>query len=544
MRHRGMFGRVGAVTAATLTASLLAGCTTLPADESWTPPSWPENPAVVSVLTGPNDRSGSQADPAKPGGSSPTTAPGAQTGAFESVTAGLIDGRVRNDRAGLQARYVEVHGMSDFNGRVAGIVDAAIAGTGVSSFTPEVFDASAGLSDRGCAEGTSTMPATELLADPAYGPVDGVGTAVVCEVTAAFGPILGVGFRTVTGDGEEVSRDEIETLFVDLESGAVTDASTLWTPEAATTLWTEAVQTLRRSAGALSAAPVQSPSDEQLALARAALATVRVADATAQFTLPRGVSSDELVALGVDQTQSALTVTLPGATFPAGWLTPEGEQLLGHRGRPFVGVPTWNAAHAVDCSIAACVAVTYDDGPSGFTAELLDTLAAQESAATFFMLGNAVPGYADVVARAAGDGHELASHSMTHPDLTTITPSAARREVLNAGKAITAVTGQPVTMYRPPYGAVNSDVLDAVNLPAILWSIDTLDWEDPGEQALIDRAATAANPGDIILFHDTHADTINAADDVYTVLKDRGFTPVTVTQLFSGAVPMGRVSGL
>ena len=531
MSHAGGRGAVATVTALVAATALLAGCASLPADAAWVAPAWPPNASFAAVVDGPEAGSGSPAEQ------------------LTADTAGLVDGRIRNDRAGLQARYIEVLGMGEFNAKVRGIIDQAIATTGVASFTPEVFEASAGLADRGCAAGATELPAADLLADPAFGPVDGDGTALVCDVTAAFGPILGITFRTVTGADGGVTSDTAQSLLLNLDTGGFSEAGALWTPEAATELWQGAVERLRRDAGALSAAPLQPPTEEQLALAQAALNAARLDSDALQFVLPAGITSDELAALGVPATTEPLTVTVEAgaegvAGAPNGWLTPEGEQVLAVRSDPFVGVPAWHGAQPVDCALVACVAVTYDDGPSDFTAELLDTLAAQESAATFFMLGKAVQANPEVVARAASEGHELASHSMTHPDLTTITSDKARKQVLDAGKAITKITGQPVTMYRPPYGALDPAVLTVINQPAILWTIDTLDWQQPGEAELLKRAVDAASPGNIILFHDTHADTVNAAANILEGLKNRGLTPVTVTQLYGGSVPSGRVSGL
>ncbi|WP_458813326.1 polysaccharide deacetylase family protein [Leucobacter sp. HY1908] len=584
-------GRIATAVAAGLSAALLAGCAGPPADASWVPPAWPAGSTAVTMLVG--DDAGSGSKPAAPeSGAEEADAQSVAAVSPASDTAGLVDGRIRNDAVALQARYVEMPGAPQFTELVRGVLDAAIDGavgrSGAAGFVPEVFDGQAGLGDRGCVAGSAQRPAAELLADPTVGPVGGAGTAVVCELTAAFGPMLGVMFRTVTGAATEVTGDESELFFVNVETREAVDAGALWAPEAAAGLWELAVEGVRRDAGALSAAPLAAPSEEQLELARGALGAVRPASgggsgagdggadggdggadggaddgaddgagdgggdgggadnagsagsAGFEFTLPAGLAADELAALGVTATTAPLTLTVN--ELPDGWLTPDGQELFAQRDAPFVGVPAWSGDHNVDCDLVACVAVTYDDGPSAFTAELLDTLQAQESPATFFMMGNVVAGSADVVARAAGEGHELASHSTTHPDLTSISPSAARSEVVGAGKAITEITGQPVTMYRPPYGAVNDSVLEAVGLPAILWSIDTLDWQGPGETELVNRTVDVAVPGDIILFHDTHADSVNAADDVLAGLKDRGFTPVTVTQLFGGSVPQGRVS--
>lgn len=529
MRHgktisNSALSRAVSAAAVVACAALFAGCAGPPADPAWVPPTWPAGDSIVTVLAG--DETGSGSDPV----------PAADT-------AGLIEGRVRNDAVGLQARYVEMTGAPRFNRLVRGVLDGAIesevARSGVAGFTPEVFDVRAGLSDRGCVPDVSERPAAELLADPAFGPATGEGTAVACELTLGFGPVLGVMFRTVTGSSAGVEADEFVLLLVNTETDETVEGKAMWTHEAAGQLWQHSVEEMRREAGALSTAPLAAPDDVQLELATKALNTVRFGAEGFEFTLPAGLSAAELVGLGVEATHAPLKVSV--ADLPDGWLTPQGQALFAQADTPFAGVPAWHGSHSVDCDFVACVAVTYDDGPSAFTAELLDILSAQESPATFFMMGTAVPGRADVVARAAAEGHELASHSMTHPDLTGLSPSAARREIVRAGKAISDITGQPVTMYRPPYGAVNDRVLKKIGLPAILWSIDTLDWEDPGEAELVKRAVDAATPGDIILFHDTHADTVNAADDVLAGLKERGFTPVTVTQLFGGSVPHGRV---
>ncbi len=78
-------------------------------------------------------------------------------------------------------------------------------------------------------------------------------------------------------------------------------------------------------------------------------------------------------------------------------------------------------------------------------------------------------------------------------------------------------------------------------MPAILWNVDTNDWREPGQAALVERSAGSAGPGDIILFHDTHSDTVEAAGAVVRGLRDRGLELVTVTQLFGGQVPGGKV---
>jgi len=497
----------------------LTGCAEPPADAQWTPPQWPHDtglqldPATAGLVT---------ADPAL------TELP-------------FVTRRIRNDRIGLQASYVELPGVRAFNTQIRDMIDDAITASR-GTFTPQVFPASAGLAAGGCLPGALSRSATELLSDPRTGPWNGSGTAIVCETLAAFGNVVVIGLRSVTGTATTVSRDVSVTLFTDLSTGEVVASDALWNDDAAAQLWARTIAVLRAQAGALSLAPVAAPDDTQLELASSALATLRpTADGGGSFTVPAGLSSPELTQLGVAATTEPRTVTVDAATL-AQWLNDPGAALFAQHDTPFAGLPPWRADLPVDCRLLACIAVTFDDGPSPHTAQLLDTLIAHQAPATMFMLGNAALAHPDMVKRAAAAGFEIGSHTMTHPDLTKLSREHIQEEVLDAEAVLSRLSGTQVTMYRPPYGAVNAKVLDAVQQPAVLWSIDTRDWQDPGSDVLLARGVDAAQRGDIILFHDTHAETVDTAAAVMQGLRDRGFTPVSVSQLFGGNVPIGRVS--
>ncbi|WP_336992284.1 polysaccharide deacetylase family protein [Leucobacter sp. VD1] len=514
----------------TVAVALLAGCAQIAPVAGWKPPEWPSAAGVSLVL----------ADEATGGSAGSVVADG--TAAIGGQDLGFIERRLRNDRARLQARYVEIPGWHRFNARMIELLHGAIAATG-TAIAPEVFPVAAGLSHGGCVPGAASRPAAQLLADPLTGPLDGTGagTSFVCEITTAFGSIVGVTARTVVGGPEGVTSDSVDTLYADVATGEVHESGDLWSAEAPGQMWTSTVELLRRQAGGLSAAPVAAPDDAQLQLARRALASARFTESGASVVLPAGISAPELAGLGLKATDAVTTVDISGEQLAA-WLSPFGVAMQAGRGAPFAGMPTWRADQPVDCSLLACVAVTYDDGPSEHTARLLDTLRAEQSAATFFMIGSAVRAQPELAQRVATEGHGIGSHTMTHPDLTTVSPDKARTEVLDAGAMLTRVTGRTITTYRPPYGAVNERVLAAVGQPAILWSIDTLDWKKPGREELVQRSVGVAAPGDIILFHDSHAETVDSAEVVLRGLRDRGFTLVTVDQLFGGQVPGGRVT--
>lgn len=464
------------------------------------------------------------------------TADSADTAAHDSGALGLVERRLRNDAAALAARYVEIPGVPAFNTAVAQLVWAAIQATG-APYTPQVFGVEAGLADRGCVAGSTTWPAAEVLSRPETGPPGGTGTAITCEVTGAFGQTLLVVFRTVTGGPAQVTGDVLRSFVVHLGTGAVTEGVPEWSPEAPTALWTSAVELLRQQAGALSTAPLAAPDATQLALAQQALAAaVHLPGGGLQVTLPTGLSSPELEGLGAGPTTEPTRLVVDAALAEA-WASTERQALLAEAGQPFAGVAPGAGRMAVDCALLPCVALTYDDGPSPYTAQLLDTLAAQHAAATFYMIGGIAVGNPELVARVVAEGHELGSHTMNHKTLTKIPPAEARAQVRDAAVVLGQLSGQQVTTYRPPYGEINAEAQAAIGMPAVLWSIDTNDWRKPGVDALYERTVPPAQPGSIVLFHDTHADTVNAAGAIITGLQQRGFEAVTVTELFGGAVP-------
>lgn len=512
----------------------LVGCASIPVDHAWQPPQW-QNRATGAVTVESTAATAASSD----------TAPVATEGALslhDTVGPGAISGRIRNDGIHLQARYIEIAGAAAFNARVRGLLTEAVSGT-EATYVPEVFPATAGLGDRGCIAGALTWPAAQVLSDERTGPAGGTGTAVVCEITSAFDSVVGVSFRTVAGTPTGVTADRTRTFFIDVATDTLTESAAMWEPAAAADLWTRVAESVRRDAGALSAAPLAEPDAAQLELAQRALETAgHTPEGGATFVVPAGLTSPELEQLGVEPTTDPIPVTVDAEVLDA-WDSDTAESLFAKRGTPFSGLPEWRADLPVDCALVACVAVTYDDGPSSHTQQLLDSLRAERAPATFYMLGPAAQQQPALVRAAAATGFEIGSHTMTHTDLTTLKPRAARAEVRDAERILSDLVGAPVRTYRPPYGAVNDAVLRAVNQPAILWTIDTLDWKDPGVDELVARSVDVAKPGDIILFHDTHGDSVEAVGPVMRGLRDRGLTPVTVSTMFGGSPPYGKVFG-
>ena|GEM_PF-6196619 len=179
------------------------------------------------------------------------------------------------------------------------------------------------------------------------------------------------------------------------------------------------------------------------------------------------------------------------------------------------------------------IALTFDDGPHGIlTPRLLDHLAEANVPATFFVLGTNAAARPDIVTRAHAEGHEIGSHSFRHSQLPRLSLAALRADFAATDAAIVAATTVAPAVFRPPYGLHNATVRNNSPQALILWSIDPRDWADRDAHIVYNRVVDQARDGAIILLHDIHASTVEAVPWIITSLKTRGFTFVTVSQLF------------
>lgn len=194
----------------------------------------------------------------------------------------------------------------------------------------------------------------------------------------------------------------------------------------------------------------------------------------------------------------------------------------------------------VNCRKQRCIALTFDDGPGPHTARLVKILAKHEVKATFFMLGQQVRSFPREAALVARAGHEIASHTWDHRDLTSLTPSRIAAELSSTASAIKQRTGKKVSLLRPPYGAFNADVRKAAKkagLPLVLWDVDTLDWKTRNAKKTVAAAVKNARRGSIILMHDIHPSSVTATGQIIAKLKKKGYRFVTVSQLIGTPKP-------
>jgi peptidoglycan-N-acetylglucosamine deacetylase len=188
------------------------------------------------------------------------------------------------------------------------------------------------------------------------------------------------------------------------------------------------------------------------------------------------------------------------------------------------------------------IALTFDDGPHAtLTPKLLDLLAAHHIHATFFVIGENVAEHPEIVARAAREGHEIGSHTWSHPNLSKMSDDAVRRQLRQTEDAIVSATGHKPTLLRPPYGSLTARqkrwIHAEFGYEIILWDVDPLDWKRPGPTVVCNRIVKETRAGSIVLAHDIHPGTIAAMPAVLDQLETKGFQFVTVSELIGVGTP-------
>ena len=189
---------------------------------------------------------------------------------------------------------------------------------------------------------------------------------------------------------------------------------------------------------------------------------------------------------------------------------------------------------------APMVALTFDDGPSGeLTPKLLDALEENGARATFFCLGQSidkVKGSDEIIRRMKEMGCEVGSHTQDHKQLTSLSEDQVKQQINQTKDSIRDITGEDPSVMRPPYGAHNETVDKNAGAPVILWSKDSTDWRLKNADAIYEKTLSEVEDGDIILLHDIHDFSVEAAIRLIPKLQDEGYQLVTVTEMIEAKV--------
>jgi peptidoglycan/xylan/chitin deacetylase (PgdA/CDA1 family) len=180
-------------------------------------------------------------------------------------------------------------------------------------------------------------------------------------------------------------------------------------------------------------------------------------------------------------------------------------------------------------------ALTFDDGPSGYSRQVLDLLRRAGAEATFFVIGAQVPGARAVLRRQLRAG-AVADHTWDHANLTRMSAADVGWELSRTRRAIERAVRQPVRLFRAPYGARDS-LLDArvsrLGFVHVLWDLDTRDSDGASTATIVHNAEAGLRPGAIVLMHETYDRSVAALPQVLAAARRKHLRLVTVPQLLA-----------
>ena len=183
------------------------------------------------------------------------------------------------------------------------------------------------------------------------------------------------------------------------------------------------------------------------------------------------------------------------------------------------------------------VALTFDiSWGKNMAPKVLDVLKQQDVKATFFLSGPWAKNHEELVSRIREEGHEIESHGQEHVDLNTLGREGAARNIAAAHAILKGMAKRPPSYLRPPNGAFDKNSVQGakdLGYATVIWSVDSLDWKNPGVDTIIWRTTGLSHPGAIILMHasDSCKQTDQALPTVIQALKEKGYKFVLLDDL-------------
>ncbi|MGW0364060.1 polysaccharide deacetylase family protein [Streptomyces sp. NPDC002990] len=193
------------------------------------------------------------------------------------------------------------------------------------------------------------------------------------------------------------------------------------------------------------------------------------------------------------------------------------------RTRPILELPTGPAT-------ASSMVLTFDDGPDPrYTPGILDTLGRYGVRAMFFVCGEMAAENRDLLRRMSAEGHVIGNHTWTHPLIPRLSRPGLASEIGRTSDVVQRSVGEAPLWFRAPYGAWNRAAFEIgaeLGMEPLAWTVDSLDWKEPGTTAIVSRVLKGAGPGVIVLSHDAggnRSQSVHALSAYLPQLLARGY---------------------
>lgn len=193
------------------------------------------------------------------------------------------------------------------------------------------------------------------------------------------------------------------------------------------------------------------------------------------------------------------------------------------------GMPIWKGSGE-----DRAMALTFDDGPNGGTASLLDALSASDAKATFFVVGAQARRHPDLIQEMVRQGHELACHSETHCSLSNLTEEDVIRELFGPIAIIHELTGKVPVFFRPPGGHIDAAVRKVAwrfGLTPVMWSAHCGPYEGGPVGKMEQYVAQSVGAGDVLLMHNCEATTLQAIPVAVATIHAKGLKMTGISSL-------------
>lgn len=214
----------------------------------------------------------------------------------------------------------------------------------------------------------------------------------------------------------------------------------------------------------------------------------------------------------------------------------------------WLGITTWGSfdirlnyfikAHSSNKKINRnVVALTFDDGPTEITPEILNLLEKYNQKATFFCIGKQIEKYPEASKSIVEQGHIIANHTYSHTNkMGFLSEKEVHNEIASTEKIIQQITGKIPNLFRPPFGVTNPNIARACKenrVEVIGWNVRSLDTVIESEDKILSRIFDRFEKGSIILLHDTSTKTLNVLERLLIIMEKKQIQSVTVDELLN-----------
>jgi peptidoglycan/xylan/chitin deacetylase (PgdA/CDA1 family) len=183
------------------------------------------------------------------------------------------------------------------------------------------------------------------------------------------------------------------------------------------------------------------------------------------------------------------------------------------------------------------IAITFDDGPSIFTLEVLELLKKYNVKATFFCIGKNIEAYPEILKQIIAEGHLVGNHSYSHSKFFDFyNAKKIQKEIQKTDELLEKFTSKKINFFRPPYGVTTPSIrraLEKTQHTIIGWNIRSLDGGTKNQELIFNRIIKRVSPGGIVLLHDTASHSVLVLEQFLQFLQQNNYKVVSIEELLN-----------